>query len=357
MKWSPFAKGLLVYAGILLLIGAIGLGVFWKFMESYEISRPQTAVNAYIAQLDEETLRSQCGDFLDRLDSSVQSREDAFQCILDSLSEGVEGLREGKQNEDGNPVFLLKTGNQTIGSLSVSQGEEGNFGFRNWQVETVSFDFSYLVGDPFSLAVPDDFTVSLNGNELGANYILEEIPYPALTDFEGQFDMVHLVRYGADQFLGQPEVQILDRDGNALKIREDTDLNGFIPLCDNREADQLDADLRTFLSCYVAFTGSANREIQGNYARLQSCLVKNGALAQRLRKAFDGLQYAQSYSDTIREITVHQYYRISDERYLCDVTYVVDTVGRHGLITSENNMKVVFLKTADGLKVEALSSY
>lgn len=349
---------MLIYAGILLLLGVIGLGVFWKYMESYEQSRPQTAVDAYIAQLDEDAIRQKCQSFLDSLDSCVQSREDAFSCIQDSLSGGIISIRTGKLDVEGNPVYLLKTGNQTIGSLSVTQGEEGRFGFRNWQVTGESLDFSHLIGEPFSLTIPGDFTVSLNGNVLDDRYVLEaEISYPALADFAGQFDMVHLVRYGADNFLGEPSVQVLDRDGNVVEIREETDLNRFIPVCDDSEGEQLYAALETFLNRYVAFTGSANREIQGNYARLQSCLVKNGALAQRLRKAFDGLQYAQSYSDTIREIMVHQYYRVSPQRYMCDVTYVVDTVGRHGLITSENNMKVVFLETADGLKVEALSSY
>ena len=48
---GKFTAGILIYAGVFALVAAIGLGIFWKFIEAYEISRPKNTLKAYIAQL------------------------------------------------------------------------------------------------------------------------------------------------------------------------------------------------------------------------------------------------------------------------------------------------------------------
>ena len=47
-KMSRFVKGLVIYAVVFLSITAVGLGVLWKYIEAYEISRPRTAVASFV---------------------------------------------------------------------------------------------------------------------------------------------------------------------------------------------------------------------------------------------------------------------------------------------------------------------
>ena len=46
-----FVTGLLVYVVLFLIVLAVGLGIFWKFIASYEASRPKNTLKAYVSQL------------------------------------------------------------------------------------------------------------------------------------------------------------------------------------------------------------------------------------------------------------------------------------------------------------------
>ena len=90
---------------------------------------------------------------------------------------------------------------------------------------------------------------------------------------------------------------------------------------------------------------------------LGKSLVPNGALFNRLRTAIDGLTFAQSGGDKLTQTTVNRYIPLEDGCYLCDVSYVVSTIGKKGAVDTTNNMKIIFVSTEDGLKVEAITSY
>ena len=43
--------------------------------------------------------------------------------------------------------------------------------------------------------------------------------------------------------------------------------------------------------------------------------------------------------------------------YLCDLTYYNNTIGRKGLVTTENNLKLILVGDLDSMLVTAMSSY
>ena len=45
------------------------------------------------------------------------------------------------------------------------------------------------------------------------------------------------------------------------------------------------------------------------------------------------------------------------ERFYCDLTYIVETVGREGAVETTNNLKLIILETENGLKIEAMTRY
>ena len=85
--------------------------------------------------------------------------------------------------------------------------------------------------------------------------------------------------------------------------------------------------------------------------------MPGGDLEKRLATAVDGLKWSQSAGDTITQFTMNHHYKLEDTRYLCDVTYVLETIGRKGTIETTNNMKLILVETEKGLKVEAISVY
>lgn len=357
-KTPRFVKGMIVYAVVFLLLTGVGLYFFWQFIDAYEQSRSKTAVDAFVSGLTEEQLRKGSEAFLGTLNGELQTEEEAFALIQQSMTGELTYAKLGRESSVSQQVYVLRQDGQEVGRLTICPGPEGDFGFTPWIADNWSFVFPHLIAEPVSVTVSQDYTVSVNGHKLGEAYITEtDIPYPALEDFWGDFDMVSMVTYRAESFLGEPVVTIQDSAGSNVDVTGETDPDSMIPVCSQEEESVLRPLLETFLQRYVAFTGSANRNEGANYQRLIKCLVPNGELAKRLYTALDGLHYAQSNGDTIKDITVNHFYKISEERWMCDVTYIVETIGRNGAVQMENNLKVIFLQTEDGPKVEAMTRY
>ena len=353
-----FALGMVIYAVVFLAITAVGLKVLWDFMDAYEQSRPMNTVKAYVASVTPEDMCAGSGDLLDQLDENLRSKEESAALIGESAAGTLSYAKKSAESSEDRQVYVLRSGRQVIGEFAITAGEPDKYGFRVWSVTEKSFDFSHLLGESVSVTVPADFRVSVSGTVLDESYITErDIPYTVLEEFYEDYTLPSLVTYTVNSFLGSVTLEVTDRDGNPETISEDTDYNAFLPICSQDAAAELDTFTDGFLGRYVTFTSSANNAASANYARLLPYLVKGSELANRLYTAIDGLQFAQSNGDSIQNIQVNRYADLGEGRYLCDLTYVVKTWGTKGAVETVNNLKLIVIETADGLKVASMTRY
>jgi len=353
-----FLTGMVIYALVFLVIASAGLWLLWDFIEAYEASRPVNTIKAYVDTLTPEDLSAGSVSLLNTLDHNLQSLEEAAQVIQESAGDNFSYAKKSAESTENRQVYVLRSGRQAIGQFAITAGEPDKYGFRIWEVTEESFDFSYLLGESISVTAPSDFTVSFNGFPLDSSYITaQDIPYATLEDFYGDFPLPTMVTYTADAFLGSCAMTVTDRNGNAVEIGEDTNFDLLLPECTAEEREAIDELMEQFLARYVAFTGSSKGTASGNYNRLIRHLVPDGTLAKRLYTAIDGLNFGQSMRDTIQEKTVNQYANLGDGRYFCDISYVVETVGKKGAVEMDYNLKVVMLETDLGLRVEAMTRY
>ena len=353
-----FVIGMILYAVIFLALLSVGLVFFWNFMDAFEQSRPVNTVKAYVAELTKEDMCENSEELLAGLDENIRSREESCQFIMNSVTEEITYAKKSSASTETQQVYVLRSGKQVIGSFTISAGETDKFGFQNWTVTEENFDFSYLMGQPVSITVPSEFTVSINGQVLDESYIVESgIAYDAVEEFYGDYTLPTKVTYAVDGFLGDLALEVTDAAGNPVEITEETDLNQFLPACSSQKVSELDTFVNGFLKRYVIFTGSANDAASINYVRLKEYLIEGSDLAQRLYSAIDGLNFAQSHGDTIQEVIINRYMDMGGDRYFCDVTYIVQTIGTKGAVNTTNNLKLIILNTEDGLKIEAMTRY
>ncbi len=353
-----FVTGMLIYALVFLVIVSAGLWVLWDYIDAYEQSRSVNVLKAYVEQLTLDDLCEGSGALLEQLDSSIQSREEACERIKASVTGELSYAKKSSESSETRQVYVLRCGRQVIGQFAISAGEPDKYGFRIWEVSEESFDFSHLLGETISVTVPSDFAVSVNGYQLDSSYIIaQDIPYTTLEEFYGDYNLPTMVTYSADSFLGSYTMDVTDRDGKPVEITDETDFNQLLPDCTDKELEEIDELMELFLTRYVAFTGSSSGTASGNYNKLSKCLVRDGELAKRLYTAVGGLYYAQSLRDTLKETTMNQRVKLGDGRYFCDVSYVVETVGKKGAVEVSYNLKVILLETNEGLRVEAMTRY
>lgn len=353
----PLLLAMAIYALIFLLIAGAGLAFFWNFIEAYENSRPGNALDAYISQLTGTYISASCEDLIAQVDPAAQTADECRQVIEEALSGGVTYARKSADCTDDKLVYVLRSGSNVIGGITLTPQETDAFGFSRWEVTQEHFDLSFLLKSEVSVTVPEDFAVIVNGKTLDSqNQTETDLHYSALEAFYGEYEVPTLVTYTAGPFLGEVSMEIHNAQGETVTVDEDTDYNAFLDNCGQDEA-RLTEFVNTFLTHYVAFTSSANKSSNANFNKLLQYVVTGSDLHERMNMALDGLAWAQSRGDKLVSITNNHFISIGGGKYICDVTYEVDTTGREGVVRTTNNARFVVVDNSGSLKVEMLKSY
>lgn len=354
-----FLLGLGIYAALFLILIVVGLGFFWKFIAAFEDSRPLNTMDAYMAKLNAEHICDTQADLIAEVDHYIQSEDACRQLVIDAVSGDITYAKKTSESTDTQTVYVLRCGSRIIGSVTMTTTEIDQYGFARWKISSESFDLSYLKGTKtYTVTVPEEFPVYVNGAQLNADYITQsDIHYDVLEEFYDDYDLPTMVTYTVAPGLGDYEMKVTDPDGNPVVIDETTDYDQFLNNCSDTELTEAKAFVDEFIDSYVTFTGSANGTEHRNYSNLMKFVVKDSDFASRLKMALDGLTYAQSKGDEIVSITMNQQIAITDDKYLCDVTYVVDTTGKEGVVQTTNNAQIIVVRTEDGFLVEKLTSY
>lgn len=356
---GKFVAGIVIYAVVFMALVGAGLGVFWKFIEAYELSRPKNTLKNYVEQLTVDEICAGANELYDSVSSGLQSPKQFRQVIADSLTGELNYAKKSSESTADRQVYVLRSGKTPIGEFAIAAGEEDSFGFRRWTVQDQSFDFSHLIGEPVSITVPSEYKVfTADRVLLDENSITEEnIHYSALEEFYGDYTLPTMTTYTADGYFGEITLQAMDPSGNIVEITPDTDMNDLLPKCSPEEEAQVETLAKEFIRLWVAFSGSTKDTSAYHYYNIKNVLSSDGVLATRLYTALDGLSYGQSSGATIQDIKLNRIVPVEGAYYMCDVTYLVQAIGRQGAVDTTSNMKLM-LSTENGiLKVKSMQRY
>lgn len=357
---GAFVLGMVIYAIVFLGITAAGLSIFWDFIDSYERSRPKNTIDQYLENLTVEAMVSNCEDLFDQVDVNLQPKEDSIEVIRESLDGKITYARKSSVCTETSQTYVLRCGGKVIGEAVIKASKPTRFGFTLWAVREERFDFSHLMCTQQSITVPDSYSVTANGVTLGDEYVTESgIPFAPFEEFYDDYEnLPTMVTYTAGNLLGELKLEVLDASGNLVADWAETDPETVLDNCPAEVSAQLESFVKEFLFSYVEFCGSSNQAEGRNYRNLvNNFLIEGSDLANRLYTALDGLAFAQSYGDVLDEVVIHRMSRIDETHYFCDATYLVSTYGKAGKVQTTNNLKVMLVETANGLRVESMTRY
>lgn len=354
-----FLLGMIIYAVVFLTATFFGLRYFWDFIAAFEESRPLNTINAYMDQLTVDHICDSQTDLLKLAENELVSEETCRQLMRDAIQDEITYAKKSSESTDTKTVYVLRSGSRIIGSVTMIATEIDQYNFARWKISEEHFDLSFILGEKsYTVTVPEEFQVYVNGELLDESYITESgIKYTAVERLYKDYDLPTMVTYHATVPLGECVGVVKDSEGNEIVIDENTDYNAFLENCTDAELTELKTFSETFVDSYVLFTGNANDNAKGNYANLMQYVVVDSDLASRMKMALDGLSYAQSKGDKVVSNTINRAISLGDGRYICDITYEVDTTGRNGVVRTTNNVQIIVVRTDNGLKAESLSSY
>ena len=354
---NKFLKVMLLYALAVLLLGGMGLGFLWNYLGAYEASRSQYAVEAVMADLTPETVLEGAQGLLDRVDANLQSRDRAEQQILDACQEPFRAVKDPGASGELELHYEIRTGKQKIGTFTLTAQPQGLYGLPKWTLQDRNFDLSFLWGDPVTLTVDSRAQVVLEGKALPETYrTRQDIPYALFAELGEGAAFPTKVTYTLEGYLGTISPRVLDGNGRDV-TGEDYETVFLQDNCGEEENQALRQTLETFVKRYIAFSGSTKASARGNLASLRRSIASGSPLYTRLASALDGLSFGQSTWDQLQEIQYHHLLRLEEKLYFCDITYLVNTSGRKGVVQTTNNMKLLVTREGQSLKITELSSY
>lgn len=355
-RMSGFAKGMILYVLLFVLIAALGLSFFYKLIENYEYTRPNRVMERFVANLSDGQIETMSAGFLAKLDPEVSDMDSVRSFIADK-ARNASFAKNLTESTDTKTVYVLKDENGVFGKVELTLGDNTFHNLLvNWQPTAGELDFSdYLENS--EITVPADYTVEFGGSRLDESFIVDDsIEYELLKEFYEDFELPHMVTYRVDGYFGSGGFTVKDTDGNTLN---DSQLNEayYIDNCSDGERAALDEFITPYINAYVTYTSGANHLSGINYHNLVEHIVPDSELHFRVEQAIGGLGYASSKGDEIKAITVNSYTKLGGGYYLCDVTYDVATIGQDGLHEYPNYTKILIVDNGSRLLAAAMASY
>ena len=358
-KTARFWLGLAIFAEIFLIATVFGLVEVWKFIEAYEASRPKNAIEAYMEEATADYLATLDPATVAQADHNLQSEEACLEVIRDSIGT-VSYAKNMKLTTETEMVYMILSSGKNIGKVTMTVVDTDIYGFTYWDVTREEYDFSDLVGGTVSVTVPEEFKVYADGVLLDDGYVTQrDIPYESAKEYYKDYDLPTKTTYTAGPILGTPVLTVTDAEGNPVTIDETTDLEKYLQNCSQEELDAVKTFTKNYVKAYMNFTSVTGGQgsMQRNLSKLKGYMVSGSKLAQRMEEAVVGLLWVTDRNAALNRVDIHRTLRLEEGRYVCDLTYVVDTRDFSGKVQSSTTITLVLVETDDGLKAESMTTH
>lgn len=352
-RTGSFGRGMLIYALIVLALLPALLRPLWNYLAAYEQSGPDRAMERYLESMDEAHIRAVAADDIAALPQRYQTAEQALEAVKELMRGELRYALRSADTDLRHASYSIRSGGQTLGSVSIAKGEDPRFGFAPWEVEAEDFDFSFLRGDD-EITVPEDWTVLCNGVTLGAEErTADAVPYDILGPLYGdsRFALPVQVTYRVTDVLGEAPFTLLDSEGQEQPRHAERTEFELLANCGEAEQERIKSLLDAFLQRYIDCLSNASRNVRANYDALKPYILSGSDIDKRVKDNMEGQQWAHSGGDTVTARDDLLLMDLGNGYYLAALDYTLDTVGNRGHVESVNRVLVLMSETNDGLKV------
>lgn len=353
---SRFAKGLLVYIVIFLLLAAVALGLLSAYLRAYEDSRSNTCVSRYLAACAEGELTYSWGASLAGLDRRFQSEEEIRAWVCARLEKAT--FRELRSDDPREKLYgVFDEDGVCLEKLTLRQEGEGRWGFTGWVVtgEECGVD-AYT--QTLDLLVPSDYTVELGEKTLDDSFVSDSrAVYSLLEPFQGHLGkQPYLKRYQVGPYLPGAELRVRDADGHEV-AEEDRNEFYYLQNCSAKETTRLHEFALEYLDVYLPYAGDLERYGIMHWDALYRMIVHGGDLENRLVQARQGFGFGNTNAIEVVSDDLRLTSKLGSGYYVVDLGYRTETVGLHGPVEEDNQVRLLIVEQDGELLVEAMYNY
>ena len=309
-----------IYFGVLALCAValvIGLVVLSGVLEEYEQTRPVHSAEEVL-----EIINRRDWTHLQEIDESAKrlrhETPEQYVQYMDALTAGEAFTLKSvlSIHEDEQKYNVLMDGKKFAEMTFVNSGETTSHNFEKWKLDvltTTAFD-----SDQYTITVPSDFTVFVNGAALTQEDVLESgISCGVEDNLPDGVAAPVLTRYGVNMSFGEIEnLSATDANGNARELTQDDERSWSCGLAyDDSLRAQCEESVVTWGRRLAAYT-------TGDYSKSDlSGACVNPSPARTFIRNMEN-QWAASHSGyDFENIETYDYYPYSDSCFSCKISF------------------------------------
>lgn len=224
-RWRRF---LLIYTIGLLLVGAVGCFVLYRYLDAYEASRPEHVMDALMDDTSSEKWYSYAREGFYSALSEFEDPDELFSGYFDAVLKDANYTYRRDRSSDaagGAPVYVVRAGAADLCRVTLAEKERAGFGMYIWEVGNITpcFSMDKLQSVAVEIDAPADQKIFLNGLELSPEYIVDDrVPCPDMSGLEQRFEeQAYFVRYRVAPLYGS--ISVTGSNGQSLSALESAD--------------------------------------------------------------------------------------------------------------------------------------
>ena len=373
---------LIAFTAVLAFGASVVLGDVHKYLVAYENAQPDGVIESHMEQLKSTVWDSKISELAASMPHPFQTNEEAEELLRDEMGANLTYQRSGGNSSSGITYDLLSTNDPNVGYYKVgsvtlkqdfSKASQIDIGLMAnvfsvdsvcpWYVSDSSFDLGgFGSTSSYKFTCPSTYTVTLNGHQVGAEYITETgIQYDEFKEFYAEHpNLPTKSSYSVENLvLGSVEPVFYDRNGQQITVDEKSKtVTGnlteivitsmdFDPPSDS-EQDELRAFANSFISPYLNYFGTMS--VNANAAPLRDLIVSGCDIDKRMTEFLDGAQWIHYWTIEISRYDIVAMYALGDGFYVIDIDYEATAYGEYKNVSQASNLRVVVCRTDMGLK-------
>ena len=306
--------GLLAVCAVALAIGLITLN---GVMREYEETRPVHSAEDTLELFNRRDWAQIRG--IDEASKKLRyETTDQYARYMSELTEGKAfSLKSILSIDENERKYNLLLDGQKFGELTLEQsGETTRHSFPLWRLKRL--ETMAVQSSAFTITVPADSVVQVNGQTLGAEDVMESgLPTEADGNLPDGVEAPTFTKYGVYMSFGEPgEILVTDRNGNPQELTQDGERSWSCGLAyDDSIKAQVESSVVTWGRRLAAYT-------TGDYDKIDlsnACI--NPSPARTFIRNMEN-QWASAHSGyDFRNIQTYDYYVYSDSCLSCKISF------------------------------------
>ena len=363
-----------IFAFVLIAVAVLFLSDWNKYLIAYENSQSDSVIEEYMDELVSTKWKSQVEAAAAGMEHPFQSNEECEDIINRMLGEKLQYAKAQGSTEDrilynvycnGNPVgqFQLERDLSQADKIDIGLVEllsdSDTFWFIQdtralcpWHVTGDVYDISgFTFTSSTSVTVPETYRVTLNGRDVGPEYITERgIRYDVLEPYYDEYPgLPTKVTYTVGNIFGTLTPSVYDQYGNPVTIDPEKDDSQFMEPCSEDKVAALSEFAVSFVEPYARFTGT--KSLWGNYGVLKQYVKEGSELHKRMDLFIEGgADWMNFHAVNVSNVKINSVYSLGGQFYVINVTYDTTNYAEYKTVEETSTKRIIVLWDDSGIQ-------